>query len=71
MRVGNSEEVLALNLLRKERIFPILNKLDRIWAKNSDKQLIELLIEIIPKDVINDLELTQFLDEYIEKNNIK
>jgi maleate cis-trans isomerase len=54
---------------RTERMFPILNKIDRIWNHHSDLQFCEL-VKLIVLDS-TDLEFTKKLDEYIDDNGIK
>lgn len=55
---------------KTERMFPILNKIDRIWHANSELQFHEL-VKLIVLDDINDLEFTKKLDEYIDEHSIK
>jgi hypothetical protein len=54
----------------KDRIFPIFNKLDRIWTSNSELTFCEV-IQALNIDKLDDLELTKRLDKYIDDNNIK
>ncbi len=58
-----------------ERIFPILNKLDRCWAIKNEMTFCEIYNSIIalrPEGhKLTDLEFTKLLDEYIDKNGIK
>lgn len=81
MGVKGSEEVINLGLISHERIFPILNKLDRIWNHHSEKSYSEinkilfgLWFGMSIKSTSfypNDLEFTKLLDEYIDKYKIK
>jgi hypothetical protein len=54
----------------KDRIFPIFNKLDRIWTSKSELTFCEV-IQALNIDKLDDLELTKRLDKYIDDNNIK
>ena len=54
----------------KDRIFPILNKIDRVWTSNPDLTFCEM-IESLKMGNLDDLELTKKLDEHIDDNNIK
>jgi hypothetical protein len=54
----------------KDRIFPIFNKLDRIWTSKSEFTFCEV-IQALNIDKLDDLELTKRLDKYIDDNNIK
>ena len=58
-----------------ERIFPILNKVDRAWSVKNDMTFCELYNDIIALrpsgHKLTDLEFTKLLDEYIDKNGIK
>lgn len=78
MEIKGSEEVINLGLISHERIFPILNKLDRIWNHYSEKSLTEVLDLLANlwydeqhETKPNDLEFTKLLDEYIDKYKIK
>jgi maleate cis-trans isomerase len=64
------EEIVESSNTRTERMFPILNKIDRIWNHNSDLQFCEL-VKLIVSDSYTDLEFTKKLDEYIDKHGIK
>ena len=64
------EEIVESSNTRTERMFPILNKIDRIWNHNSDLQFCEL-VKLIVSDSYTDLEFTKKLDEYIDNNGIK
>ena len=66
-RVG---QIVESSNTRTERMFPILNKIDRIWNHNSDLQFCEL-VKLIISDSYTDLEFTKKLDEYIDNNGIK
>lgn len=64
------EEIINSSNKNHERMFPILNKVDRIWMANPELQFCEL-VKLIVLDSKNDLEFTKKLDEYIDENNIK
>ncbi len=64
------EELMLSSNMNKERMFPILNKIDRIWTANSELQFCEL-VKLIVLDSKTDLDFTKKLDEYIDENNIK
>ena len=64
------DQIVESSNTRNERMFPILNKIDRIWNHNSDLQFCEL-VKLIVSDSYTDLEFTKKLDEYIDDNNIK
>ncbi len=63
------DQIVESSNQRTERMFPILNKIDRIWNHHSDLQFCEL-IKLIVLDS-TDLEFTKKLDEYIDDNGIK
>lgn len=50
----------------KERMFPILNKIGKIWEDNATLQFCEL-VKLIVLDSKTDLEFTQHLDTYIDE----
>lgn len=57
-----------------ERMFPILNKLDRIWSANASYKFSDVLLDILSTSdskIMSDQEFSQLMDIYIEKNNIK
>lgn len=71
-------KVIDAGLISHERIFPIINKFDRIWNHHSEKsftEVVEILADLwYDKGVDkkpNDLEFTKLLDEYIDKYNIR
>ena len=64
------DQIVESSNQRTERMFPILNKIDRIWNHNSDLQFCEL-VKLIVSDSYTDLEFTKKLDEYIDNNGIK
>lgn len=64
------EKIIETSLERHERMFPILNKIDKIWMAHPTLQFCEL-VKLIVLDSKNDLEFTKKLDEYIDENNIK
>ena len=64
------EDVILLSNINKERIFPILNKIDRIWAKSPNLQFYEL-VNLLTKNNLSDNEFTKELDNYINENGIK
>ena len=53
------------------KIFPILNKFDRIWSSNPSKTFCQIYTEITKEVKINDEEFSKLLTEYIENNKIK
>jgi hypothetical protein len=63
------DQIVESSNQRTERMFPILNKIDRIWNHHSDLQFCEL-VKLIVLDS-TDLEFTKKLDEYIDDNGIK
>lgn len=64
------EEISKSRLKDHERMFPILNKVDRIWMANPTLQFCELA-KLIVLDSKDDIEFTQKLDDYIDEHNIK
>lgn len=67
---GRINDIILSSTTSKERMFPILNKIDRIWCNHPDLQFCELL-KLIVLDSKTDLDFTKKLDEYIDDNNIK
>ena len=63
------DQIVESSNQKTERMFPILNKIDRIWNHHSDLQFCEL-VKLIVLDS-TDLEFTKKLDEYIDDNGIK
>ena len=63
-------EIVESRIESHERMFPILNKIDRIWMANLTLQFCELT-KLIVLDSKNDLEFTKKLDDYIDEYNIK
>jgi hypothetical protein len=55
----------------KDRIFPILNKVDRYWTTNSELTFCEVIKALGIEGNLDDLDLTKRLDEHIDDNNIK
>lgn len=72
MRDEKSELVIyeIINKKTKERIFPILNKFDRIWENNLDKSFCELYTILTDNKTVTDLEFTKLMDKYIDNNKI-
>ena len=67
-------KVSAENIMDKdnpERIFPILNKFDRIYSHYKNKTFCETYRLITGDKQYSDIEFTQLMDKYIEENNIK
>jgi len=64
------DNIILSSNVSKERMFPILNKIDRIWCHNPELQFCEL-VKLIVLDSKTDLDFTKKLDEYIDDNNIK
>jgi hypothetical protein len=54
-----------------ERIFPILNKYDRIWSYYGNKPFCEVFKLVTEGKDLTDIEFTQLMEEHINKNNIK
>lgn len=54
-----------------ERIFPMLNKFDRIFSHHVNKTFCWIYNDITQGQQFTDLEFTKKMDEYIENNNIK
>jgi len=75
---SKAQHVIDLGLTSHERIFPIINKFDRIWNHHNDKSFTEV-VEILAalwyekgeERKPNDLEFTKLLDEYIDRYQIK
>lgn len=63
-------EIINSSNTKKERMFAILNKIDRIWMANPELQFCEL-VKLIVLDSKDDLEFTKKLDDYIDEHNIK
>ena len=63
-------EIINSSNTKKERMFPILNKIDRIWMANLELQFCEL-VKLIVLDSKDDLEFTKKLDDYIDEHKIK
>lgn len=61
-------EVIAASNTNKERIFPILNKIEKIWSKNTDLQFCAIVKLLKIEDNELDLVLTKRLDDYIDDN---
>jgi hypothetical protein len=59
-----------INKKTKERIFPILNKFDRIWEYHVDKSFCEIYLLITNNNNVTDLEFTKLMDKYIENTKI-
>ena len=55
----------------EERIFPVLNKFDRIWSFFPNKTFCEIYMEVTGGFPVEDLAFTKMLDEYIDKYDIK
>lgn len=65
----NKEEIEKLTSIRvrlREKIFPILNKIDNIWEKNPELQFCEIVKMIDTEKYTDDLLLTKRLDELID-----
>lgn len=69
------KEVSAVDILDSnknlERIFPILNKFDRIYTHYGDKTFCEVYQMITQNKQFTDLEFTQVMEQYIGENKIK
>ncbi len=55
----------------KDRIFPILNNLDRYWSNNPHLTLCNVVKALGLDDNLDDLQVTKTLDKHIDDNNIK
>ena len=55
--------------MKDERIFPIMNKFDRIWYTYPDKTFFDIYNEITKGEIIDDKEFTKRLTIYIENDN--
>lgn len=66
---SNIKEVIEAGLVSHERIFPILNKLDKLWNANPSLQFCELVKLLNTEQYKNDLEFTKRLDELIDGNS--
>jgi len=64
------KEIIESSNKNHERMFPILNKIDRIWMTIPELQFCEL-VKLIVLDSKSDLEFTKKLDDYIDEHNIK
>jgi hypothetical protein len=64
-------EDYSSNADKKEIIFNILNKFDRVWSKNKHLSFCEVYKLIVPSTGLNDDEVSKQLTEYIDYNNIK
>lgn len=57
---------------KEERIFSILNKIDKCWSGTKGKITFCELLKLIDSNLnLGDLEFSQALDKYIEDNKIK
>ena len=65
------KNVILFSNFNKERMFPILNKLDRIWNENEQLQFCEVVNLLKLNENKTDLDLTKSLDKFIDENNIK
>lgn len=65
------KNVILSSNFNKERMFPILNKLDRIWNENEQLQFCEVVNLLKLNESKTDLDLTKSLDKFIDENNIK
>lgn len=65
------KNVILSSNFNKERMFPILNKLDRIWNENEQLQFCEVVNLLKLNENKTDLDLTKSLDKFIDENNIK
>lgn len=58
-------------MIEEEKIFPILNKFDRVWQANLKMKFCELYKLIAEDKTLTDSQLSKRLSDYIDKNNIK
>lgn len=56
---------------KREVIFNILNKFDRVWSANKQLSFCEVYKLIVPQTGLTDEEVSKSLTEHIDKNNIK
>lgn len=57
-----------------ERMFPILNKIDRIWTADASRKFSDVLLDVLSTSdskIMTDKEFSMLLDKYIEDKNIK
>jgi hypothetical protein len=64
----NERIVQLIKEKSKDRIFPILNKLDRFWTNNSELTFCEVINTLGLNSNLDDLELTKKLDEHIDEH---
>jgi deoxyhypusine synthase len=53
--------------MKEEKIFPIMNKFDKIWSDNVDKTFCEIYKEITNGEMLTDKEFSKRLTKYIDK----
>lgn len=59
-------------MTKSERIFSILNKLDKSWSGTKGKITFCELVNLIAKnESLGDLEFSKAMDNYIEEHKIK
>ena len=58
-------------MIEEEKIFPILNKLDRIWQSNLKMRFCDMYRMISEGKKLSDSQLSKRLTDFIDKNNIK
>ena len=58
-------------MINEEKVFPILNKLDRIWSSNIKLRFCDIYRVITEGKKLSDAKLSQKLTKYIDDNNIK
>lgn len=56
---------------KREVIFNILNKFDRVWSANKQLSFCEVYKLIVPQTGLTDEKVSKSLTEHIDKNNIK
>lgn len=56
---------------KREVIFNILNKFDRVWSANKQLSFCEVYKLIIPQTGLSDSEVSASLTKHIDNNNIK
>lgn len=66
----NVQKIIESSNTSKERMFPILHKIGRIWEHHKELQFCEL-VKLIVLDSTNDLEFTKKLEKFIDEQGIK
>lgn len=56
--------------MKEERIFPIMNKLDKVWSNNLDKTFCEVYNELTGGKSLSDDEFSKSLTVYLDEHEI-